>query len=222
MTRLELQGRRFGMLVVNEAAESRLTSSGAKGMWRCRCDCGNESIVETSKLTSGHTKSCGCLRRIIGSGRSTHGKRDSYSYKTWASMFQRCENKRNPSYPKYGGRGIKVCREWESFSTFVRDMGDRPSPRHTIERRDVNGDYCPSNCYWTDDHSMQAFNQNRKSNNTSGKSGVYWRKDRSRWVAKIFQGGKTVMLGSFKNREDAIACRKVAEVEAYGKEKSDE
>ena len=136
-------------------------------------------------------------------------------------MRGRCQNPKDPNYPKYGGRNISVCSEWEDFSVFLSDMGDRPTPKHTLERVDVDGNYCVGNVVWTDDLSMQAFNQNLKSNNTSGKSGVYWRDDRQVWVATTFRMGVVVQHGSFKLFDDAVRCRKDAEIRLYGMEKPD-
>ena len=211
----DLSGARFSSLVVKGLAGTN------PRRWLCLCDCGRTTEVRTSHLTSGHTKSCGCRRVSVGQAHKTHGMRDRPEYAIWSKMRDRCQNPRNPSYQKYGGRGVSVCPEWEDFAVFMVDMGDRPTPKHTLERVDVDGDYCVSNVIWTDDMSRQAFNQNLKSNNTSGKSGVYWRKDRRVWVAETFHSGKYIMHGSFKNFEDAVRCRKDAEIRVYGMEKPD-
>lgn len=215
--RKELAGKRFGSLVAIDALD------GTRPLkWLCRCDCGNECDVATNKLTSGHTKSCGCRRSAaMKVTATTHGRSKAPEYRVWAAMMQRCTNPNNPSHATYGARGVVVCDRWLSFESFIADMGSRPTPRHTIERRDVDGPYSKGNCYWTDDFAMQAFNQNLKSNNKTGKSGVYWRKDRGRWVAKIFHDGKHRMLGSFLTKDEAVACREKAEVDFYGVKKSD-
>lgn len=213
--RLNLTNVRFGALV------AKLFISGKKSAWLCQCDCGKATTVSTCHLRSGHTTSCGCRKLLPNESAAVHGLRGAPEYRVWASIIQRCTNPNNKGYRLYGGRGIKVCDEWREFSRFISDMGSRPSKDHTIERRNVNGDYCPDNCYWTDDDAIQAFNQNRKANNTSGKSGVYWRKARQKWVALIFPGGRQVRLGSFSKWEDAVAARKAAEVKYYGMEKPD-
>jgi hypothetical protein len=212
---LELSGVRFGRLIVEKPIAGRVRR------WLCLCDCGGSATPTTTALTSGKTQSCGCKRVDVGKGRVTHGMTDTSEYRTWAPIIQRCENANSTSYPNYGGRGIEVCKEWCVFENFLKDMGPKPSKHHTIERVDVNEGYCAANCIWTGDKALQAFNQNLKSNNTSGKSGVYWRADRARWIAKIFHKGSARLLGSFKSIDDAIACRISAEISKYGKVKPD-
>jgi hypothetical protein len=213
---LELRGLRFGKLTVIEPIK------GGRLRWHCICDCGGVATPTSTALSSGKTKSCGCRRVEFGRSRTTHGMRNSSEYQSWASMLQRCENPNSASYPSYGGRGIKVCDAWHNFETFIEEMGLKPAANFTIERVDVNSGYSKDNCVWTDDKSLQAFNQTLKSNNTSRKSGVYWRADRKRWVARIFNRGLVSHLGSFRCIEDAIACRVSAEKERYGMEKQDD
>ena len=86
-------------------------------------------------------------------------RRDRPEYWAWAAMLQRCRNEKNPGYAQYGGRGIRVCDRWVSFDTFFEDMGSRPTPNHSIERKNNNGNYEPSNCIWADDA--------KQNNNTS-------------------------------------------------------
>jgi hypothetical protein len=148
--RIEVVGRRFGRLVV----QSNLPLvPGVRRKVRCICDCGKVRIVDPRELLKGHTKSCGCLHREIvsevSSARVTHGQAGSDIYNIWIHVRMRCDNPSDPKFPNYGGRGISVCREWsESFEKFASDMGPRPSKDHSIERIDVNGNYCKQNCRW--------------------------------------------------------------------------
>jgi hypothetical protein len=145
----DLTGQRFGRLT----AMRRVATENREPVWACVCDCGSTTDVASSKLRSGWTRSCGCLRRetVAATGRrtsTTHGRSHDPEYHVWRSMIARCENPKNIGYANYGGRGIKVCREWrESFEAFIKDMGDRPEGME-IDRKNSDGPYEPGNCRW--------------------------------------------------------------------------
>ena len=117
---------------------------------RCLCTLGTIRIVWFSGLQSGQTQSCGCLQKERTSqARITHGKRHTVEFETWSRMRQRCYNLNHPNYKDYGGRGITVCDRWlDSFENFYADMRDRPSAKHTIERKNNDLGYSPDNCKW--------------------------------------------------------------------------
>lgn len=157
----DLTGLRFGRLLVLDQAESVPEGKSFRTCWRCQCDCGEVKIVRGKALTNGDSASCGCYRsECVAAKNHRHGGASRQSpapeYEIWAGMIKRCEDPDSIGYPNYGGRGIRICTRWrESFAAFRDDMGPRPSPKHSIDRRDNAGDYEPSNCHW-----VTAYEQN--------------------------------------------------------------
>lgn len=157
---LNLAGRIFGKLTVSHPASP---AKDGRRRWHCQCSCGSTTAVTVSRLLSGMTRSCGCLiRETLRRTATTHGKSRTPEHRVWCGIVNRCHNPKEPTYPRYGGRGIKVCRRWrESFMAFLADLGPKPSPKHTLDRKNNDGNYEPRNCRWAT-RTEQARN---KSNN---------------------------------------------------------
>ena len=144
---------KFGLLTVLERVDN---DRFGRTQWRCRCDCGREHVAALFRMTSGHTKSCGCIKGAA----PKHGMRNTPTYHTWLAMRARCNNPNSDEFHRYGGKGITVCARWqESFEAFLADMGERPSGK-TIDRIENAKGYEPGNCRWATPRE-QRMNQER-------------------------------------------------------------
>ena len=162
---VNLVGRQFGRWTVLRRAGTIKNHAA----WLCKCSCPEGTMREVSGNTLLREKSlsCGCLRLETV---RRHGKRSSRVYKIWQGMLQRCENPHHVSYHDYGGRGIRVDEAWHKFEAFYRDMGDPPSPLHTLDRRDTNGHYSANNCRWATVDTQQNNKRSSTRIDFNGKS----------------------------------------------------
>ena len=211
-----MTGQRFGRWIVLEMAHAH----NNRRFWLCRCDCGTEKTVVGGILRNGNSKSCGCLNRELQISRpTTHGMTGTRIHAVWFSMRGRCENPADQSFKNYGGRGIKVCERWQSFANFYADMGPTYAPGLTIDRRNNDGDYEPTNCQWLP-RAEQSRNRRLAtewkfksapiSTNTSGIRGVSRNPRGKGWVASICINRKQKRLGLFATKREAAQAYQAA------------
>ena len=150
----DLKGQVFGRLAVTWRSDR-----DGRVWWMCKCTCGNYKLVRSVSLVAGDTSSCGCLRREVLRARNLanpprlrHGDavdgKLTTEYRSWFAMLQRCTNPKAGNFDNYGGRGIKVCKRWRTYDNFLADMGRKPTPAHSLDRRNNERGYYPSNCRW--------------------------------------------------------------------------
>lgn len=167
---INMIGFKFGeWTVISRSVESK----NKDAYWKCICTCGNTSEVSGSSLRRGLSKQCKeChINKNIKKTGLSRNKKSTYSI--WSSMKDRCLNKNNKNYMRYGGRGITICESWlESYENFHNDMGERPKG-YSIERINGDGNYSPENCRWA---TMTEQNRNRCNNKLilDTETGIYY------------------------------------------------
>ena len=154
---IDLTGMKFGRLTVIERAEN---SKCGQPRWLCKCDCGNEVVVQGGHLISGHTVSCGCFRKEITREKSTtHGMRHTKIYNTWYDIKRRCYNPNRKDYKHYGGRGITMFPEWiddfQAFYNYVSNLPHFGEEGYSLDRINNNGNYEPDNLRWADSKTQK-------------------------------------------------------------------
>lgn len=197
-------GDKFGRLTVLKEAPRR---HPWHRRWECLCECGAVCDLGISQLTTGHTRSCGCLRNEALKARNiTHGGSRTPEYRCHSHMMSRCYCKTDKSYPNYGARGIVVHPAWHDFAVFLKDMGLKPEGGQlTIERKNNNGNYEPGNCVW---ETRTVQNNNRRNTLKYTIDGVT--KTLAEWCREYSQNYIFVYLRikRGKNIKDALTVQK--------------
>ncbi len=146
-------GHRFGRLRVMSRVG---TNQSRRSLWKCVCDCGGSVIANQHALAIGDRVSCGCRQketRFSTENRLRHGRAltnvTDITYTSWRGIKSRCTNPNAKGYHNYGGRGITICKRWRSFENFLKDMGDRPSRKHSLDRKNNSKGYFKANCQWS-------------------------------------------------------------------------
>jgi hypothetical protein len=162
---VDLSNKKFGSLFVLGISHRRIQPCGASILyWAVRCDCGKIFSRKTHYLTSSRykNKSCGCLIPKLTSARfKIHGMKNHPLYNIWKGMVSRCTNPKSKDWRLYGARGISICKEWLNIDSFIKDMGERPSKKHSLDRVDNNRGYNKDNCRW----AIPKEQANNKRNN---------------------------------------------------------
>ncbi len=201
-------GQKFGKL---EVIKRIGTTKSKKPLWECICECGNKTNVDGCSLVTGNTVSCGCyLKEKI----TKHGGYKKGSYNTWRAMMRRCYKTQDKDYPRYGGKGVKVCEHWHEYSNFVADMGE-PTGDETLDRKDTYGDYTLDNCRWA---GVKTQNRNLRIRlySKTGVTGVS-KTNSGSYMAKVTVGKRSFYSSCFKTLEEAAAARKELEAKYWNK-----
>jgi len=191
MRGIDRTGMKYNRLTVLRLVPKE-PKAGKTNRWLCLCDCGKETEVSGGDLSSGKVKSCGCSRKEAN---VTHGMRNTRVYRIWAGVKKRMTNPNEPCYGRYGGRGLEFEEDWKSFDAFYADMGDPPSPDHSIDRKDNSLGYVRGNCRWAT--AIEQMNNTRKN--------------------RFYEyNGKTLTLAQWAREVDIHAHTLFMRVEKYG------
>jgi hypothetical protein len=192
---IDRTGKVFGKLtVIEQAGRDKLK----KVLWRCRCECGNETVVVSGSLITGNTTSCGCIVPNL-----KHGGTGKGSYNTWRAMMRRCYSPKDKDYPRWGGRGITVHASWHDYATFAKDVGE-PQGDETFDRIDTTGNYEPHNVRWATP-TTQARNIRVPKTSKTGITGV------------LFHGGYYYATITVKKKKYYSSVRKSVEEAALAR-----
>lgn len=205
-------GKKYGRLTLKECVGK---NNRGCYMIKCSCDCGKEKTYELYRIVKGEVKGCGCLevenRKFLCEQRRKHGLSKHILHSKWSGMKDRCFNEKLEwAYSFYGARGITVCEEWLGVNGFINfynwAINNGYEDGLTLDRIDVNGNYCPENCRWAN-YKEQVLNRRMNKNNTSGYVGVKFHKGRQKWTSDVGINYKKKCLGYYETKREALEAR---------------
>jgi len=180
--------------------------------------CGEEKSVDNFCANNNNKDGLHVWCKKCDNENHKHFRKENPELLILRGMIKRCYDKNEPAYKHYGKRGIKVCDRWlNSYEDFIKDVGPKPTKKHSIDRINNDGNYEKSNCRWTD-RTEQSRNQRVREDNTSGCRGVNLHTYTNKWQARISVNYKRINLGFFDDLEDAIKARKEAETKYWNNE----
>ena len=208
-SKIDLTGHTYGRWsVLNE-----VTPTGKNKLWLCQCVCGTLKKVAGGSLRAGTSTSCGCFKnevqreRLLKHGDATSNKKSVRLYRIWTGMKARCFNPNTEFYSMYGGKGISVCSEWLDYNQFKQwALCNGYSDKLTLDRKNSNENYSSQNCRWVT-FTIQARNQTKYKNNSSGYTGVVFHPKTKKWRATLTINKKTISLGLHTSKEAAATAR---------------
>ena len=199
-----LIGQKFNRLLIQD-----IFRKDNKTYAHCLCNCGAEKDILLARIKNKNTQSCGCLHReLLSALSSTHHSSGTRLYNIWCNIKGRCKNSSHRDYCNYGGRGISLCKEWDnSFETF-RDWAynNGYSDTLSIDRINVDGNYEPTNCRWTDSYTQNS-NKRLNSCNKTGYSGIDFRENEKKYVVRKTIRGTRYYIGYFNTLEEAVIAK---------------
>ena len=208
----DLTGQIFGRLTVLRRVENIITKhKRSRIAYECQCTCGEHKIIQADNLLNNSTKSCGCLQKeLIKNLNYKYGfsvkQQFQPLYHIWKAMKQRCINPNAPRYKDYGGRGICLCKKWQSnpenFMIWSFIHGWKKGLQ--LDRINNDGDYEPKNCRFVTP-SVNALNSRKKKNNTSGYTGIF--RTKSSFLMTVQSNGLFFQKAGFKTKKEALNYR---------------
>lgn len=206
-------GAKYNLLtVVSEALPHVQPNGRLRRKVNVLCDCGNTDCVMLENLYAGYSRSCGC---VWEKAMFKHGMSHTSFKECHVNMKARCDNENHPSYPNYGARGITYCDNWKTLNGFIEDMFESYVDTLSLDRVDVNGNYCKDNCRWVG-MDVQGHNKRKLDGCLFEYVGIKLNTNATRYVASVGFLGKGYYLATFDDIMDAVKAYDDASENLYG------